>query len=85
LNFLAIYSYCWVWYNALNRKKDEIIEFGPNWECDGVGTGDICFLWGTAERLPFYYALMNNQVIRRENEGLLWSFTPEVYIRSRSR
>ena len=68
-------------YEAYAWDKD-IIEFGPNWECDGVGTSYTCFLWGTAERLPYYYALMNNQVPRQEDENLFWGFTPEVYARN---
>jgi len=67
-------------YEGYAWDKD-ILEFGPSGECAGVGTGYTCFLWGTSERLPYYYALMNNQVPRREDGNLFWGFTPEVYTR----
>lgn len=42
------------------------------------------YLWGTEQRLPFYYAILNGIVPTRANPDGKWGFTPQVFMRDRT-
>jgi hypothetical protein len=61
---------------------------GRYWERLYVGMGAgyawVDYQWSTAQRLPFYYALLNGIVPTNANPYMRWGFTPQVFMRDRT-
>ena len=62
---------------------------GRYWERLYVGIGGgryewVDYMWSTAQRLPFYYALLNGTVPIGVDPYTKWGFTPEVFMRDRA-
>jgi len=50
----------------------------------GMGYSGAYYLWGTEQRLPYYYAILNGIVPTRADPDIKWGFTPQVFLRDRT-